>query len=68
MHDYCYRELEIEGKKYATLMPADTPVILAGYEMVRRAWTDMFLCVFCVCLSDVRNVCIIFSNIYIDSA
>eukprot|EP00960_Hanusia_phi_P064508 765813-Hanusia_phi.AAC.2 len=25
------REIEIEGKKYATLMPADTPVIIAGY-------------------------------------
>ena len=23
------REIEIEGRKYATLMPADTPVILA---------------------------------------
>jgi len=25
------REIEVEGKKYATLMPADTPVIIAGY-------------------------------------
>ncbi len=24
------REIEIDGKKYATLMPADTPVIFAG--------------------------------------
>lgn len=29
-----HRELEVDGKKYATLMPADTPVILAGYETV----------------------------------
>jgi hypothetical protein len=28
------REIEVEGKQYATLMPADTPVIMAGYKMV----------------------------------
>eukprot|EP00291_Cryptomonas_curvata_P020249 CAMPEP_0172169446 /NCGR_PEP_ID=MMETSP1050-20130122/10707_1 /TAXON_ID=233186 /ORGANISM="Cryptomonas curvata, Strain CCAP979/52" /LENGTH=240 /DNA_ID=CAMNT_0012840499 /DNA_START=153 /DNA_END=872 /DNA_ORIENTATION=+ len=28
------REIEIDGKKYATLMPADTPVIFAGLELV----------------------------------
>ena len=28
------REIEIEGKVYATLMPADTPVIMAGYIKV----------------------------------
>lgn len=28
------REVEVNGKMYATLMPADTPVILAGYQMV----------------------------------
>jgi len=28
------REIEVEGKQYATLMPADTPVILAGYREV----------------------------------
>jgi len=28
------RELEVDGKKYATLLPVDTPVILAGYTEV----------------------------------
>ena len=28
------REIEVDGKQYATLMPADTPVILAGYKDV----------------------------------
>jgi len=28
------REIEIEGRKYATLMPADTPVILAQYHQI----------------------------------
>ena len=28
------REIEVEGKSYATLMPADTPVIMAGYKDV----------------------------------
>lgn len=28
------REIEVEGKAYATLMPADTPVIMAGYNTV----------------------------------
>mmetsp|Transcript_51647 Transcript_51647/g.121236 ORF Transcript_51647/g.121236 Transcript_51647/m.121236 type:complete len:445 (-) Transcript_51647:89-1423(-) len=28
------REMEVDGKKYATLLPVDTPVILAGYTEV----------------------------------
>eukprot|EP00286_Rhodomonas_abbreviata_P023212 CAMPEP_0181300118 /NCGR_PEP_ID=MMETSP1101-20121128/6716_1 /TAXON_ID=46948 /ORGANISM="Rhodomonas abbreviata, Strain Caron Lab Isolate" /LENGTH=435 /DNA_ID=CAMNT_0023405327 /DNA_START=292 /DNA_END=1599 /DNA_ORIENTATION=+ len=28
------REMEVDGKKYATLLPVDTPVILAGYAEV----------------------------------
>jgi len=28
------REIEVDGKQYATLMPADTPVIMAGYKEV----------------------------------
>jgi hypothetical protein len=28
------REIEVEGRQYATLMPADTPVIMAGYKSV----------------------------------
>jgi hypothetical protein len=28
------REIEVDGKQYATLMPADTPVIMASYKDV----------------------------------
>ena len=28
------REIEVDGKQYATLLPADTPVIMAGYKLV----------------------------------
>ena len=28
------REIEVEGKEYVTLIPADTPVIMAGYKTV----------------------------------
>jgi hypothetical protein len=36
------REIEIEGRKYATLMPADTPVILAQviFMNVSKFWLN----------------------------